>query len=266
MRLLLRRALLCAAFAIAAGVQAAVPTEYLLGPADVIKISVYQNPDLTVETRVSDAGLISYPLLGTVAVAGLSVNATESKLAKMLRDGGFVRNAQVTIFVVQLRSAQVSVLGQVQRPGRYPIESVGLKASEMLALAGGVVPGAADLVSVVGVRDGRPVRFDVDLPALAQGLADSADPVVAGGDMIYVDRAPVVYIYGEVQRPGAFRLERGMTLLQGLALGGGLTARGTERGIRIHRRGADGKAGIVEPAMTDTLERDDVVYVKESFF
>lgn len=266
MHFLLRCAFFCAAIAMAPLAWCAVPTEYQLGPADVVKISVYQNPDLAVEARIADSGQISYPLLGQVAVAGLSVQAAESKIAKLLRDGGFVRNAQVSIFVLQLRSAQVSVLGQVGRPGRYPIETLGLKASEMIALAGGVVPGAADVVEVVGIREGKPVHFDVDLPTLVKSNGAGIDPVVAGGDMLYVDRAPVVYIYGEVQRPGAFRLERGMSLLQGLALGGGLTSRGTERGIRIHRRNGDGAVRIVEPTMTDLLERDDVVYVKESFF
>ena len=86
------------------------------------------------------------------------------------------------------------------------------------------------------------------------------------GDIIYVDRAPTVYIYGEVQRPGQLRLERGMTLMQALAAGGGLTARGTERGMRVHRRDAPGQVKILELKPNDQLQRDDVVYVKESLF
>jgi polysaccharide export outer membrane protein len=89
---------------------------------------------------------------------------------------------------------------------------------------------------------------------------------IQNGDVLWVDRAPMVYIYGEVQRPGPMRLERGMTLMQGLATGGGLTQRGTERGIRVHRKTPDGKIQVVQPGMDDVLVDGDVVYVKESLF
>ena len=85
-------------------------------------------------------------------------------------------------------------------------------------------------------------------------------------DVVYVDRMPQVYIYGEVQRPGALRLERGMTVLQALAAGGGLTLRGTQRGIRVHRRGADGVVQELTPGLQDQLQQDDVVFIRESLF
>ncbi|HET9644472.1 MAG TPA: SLBB domain-containing protein, partial [Burkholderiaceae bacterium] len=75
-----------------------------------------------------------------------------------------------------------------------------------------------------------------------------------------------VYIYGEVQRPGVFRLERGMTIMQALAAGGGLTQRGTEKGMRVHRRGTDGKVTVLQPRMDDPVNDGDVVYVRESIF
>ena len=237
-----------------------------LGAADVVKITVFQNPDLTLETRVSEAGQITYPLLGTVAVGGLSIADAEQKIARLLRDGGFVLKPQVNISVVQLRSAQVSVLGQVGRPGRYPIETVGSKVSEIVATAGGVIPGASDVVTLTGVRDGKPVRMTIDLPAILQSTSGGTDPVVVNGDTLFVDRAPVVYIYGEVQRPGVFRLERGMTVMQGLAQGGGLTPRGTVRGIRISRRNDSGDLITIDATLTDSLERDDVIVVRESLF
>ena len=89
---------------------------------------------------------------------------------------------------------------------------------------------------------------------------------MANGDTVWVERQPIVYIYGEVQRPGPMRLEREMTLLQALATGGGLTQRGTDKGIRVHRKGADGKVQVVEPVMTDMLREGDVVFVRESLF
>ena len=92
------------------------------------------------------------------------------------------------------------------------------------------------------------------------------DVEVANGDILYVDRAPIVYIYGEVQRPGSFRLERDMSVMQALVLGGGLTQRGTIRGLRIHRKDANGVVKIIEPKMNDIVERDDVIYIQESLF
>ena len=89
---------------------------------------------------------------------------------------------------------------------------------------------------------------------------------VENGDIIYVDRAPSFYMYGEVQKPGQMRVERGMTLLQAVASAGGLTARGTERGIRVHRKDASGATKILELKMNDLVERDDVIYVRESIF
>jgi polysaccharide export outer membrane protein len=165
-----------------------------------------------------------------------------------------------------IKSSQVSILGQVAKPGRFPIEIVGSKVSEMIAAAGGVVPGGADIVTLVGNRDGKPVKIDIDLPlVLQQGRAD-LDVPVENGDIIYVDRAPTFYMYGEVQRPGQLRLERGMTLMQALAQAGGLSPRGTERGIKVHRKDATGAVKILELKMNDPVERDDVIYVKESLF
>jgi polysaccharide export outer membrane protein len=242
------------------------PPEHTLGAADVIRVTVFQNPDLSVESRISEQGVISYPLLGNVAVAGLTVSQAEQKIAKALRDGGFVLKPQVSILLLQIRSAQVSILGQVAKPGRYPIESTNMKVSELIASAGGVVPGGADTVTLAGTRNGKPVKFDIDLPAILQAGKSELDVPVAAGDILFVDRAPSLYIYGEVQRPGMTRLERGMTVMQALAAGGGLTARGTERGLRIHRRDANGVVRVIEPRMNDFVERDDVIYVRESLF
>jgi polysaccharide biosynthesis/export protein len=246
--------------------QNAPRSEPVLGVGDVLRISVYQNPDLSVETRVSELGQINFPLIGVVPVGGLTVSAAEQLIEKRLRDGGFVLKPQVTIQTVQIRSNQISILGQVVKPGRFPIEIVGSKVSEMIAAAGGVLPTGSDTVTLVGTRDGKPVKLDIDLPSILQSGRSDLDVVVENGDIIYVDRAPSFYIYGEVQRPGQMRLERGMTLLQAMAQAGGLTARGTERGIRVHRKDETGAVKITEMKMNDPVLRDDVIYVRESLF
>ena len=240
--------------------------DYVLGPGDVVRVSVYQNQDLTLETRITESGAISYPLLGQVRLGGLSVPQAEKVIADGLKNGNFVRQPQVSILVTQVRGNQASVLGMVNRPGRYPIEQNGMRLSELLATAGGIAQGGSDQVVLSGMRDRKPLRVVIDVPLLFAQSGGVNDPVIANGDTVYVERMPMVYIYGEVQRPGAMRLERDMTVLQGLASGGGLTQRGTEKGLRLHRRGADGKVQILQPGMNDPLQNGDVIYLRESLF
>jgi polysaccharide export outer membrane protein len=241
--------------------------EAILGVGDTLRVTVYQNPDLTVDgARISENGQINFPLIGSVAIGGLTVSAAEQKIAKLLRDGGFVLRPQVTIQVAQIRSSVISILGQVAKPGRFAIETVGARVSEMIATAGGVLPTGADVVTLVGTRNGRSIKLDIDLPAILQAGKSELDIPVDNGDIIYVDRAPTAYMYGEVQRPGAFRIERGMTLQQALAQNGGLTARGTQRGIKVHRRNAAGVVTISDMGLNDPVARDDVIYIKESLF
>jgi polysaccharide export outer membrane protein len=172
----------------------------------------------------------------------------------------------VSILVVQVRGNQASVLGQVNRPGKYPLELANTRLTDLIAMAGGVATGGADMIVVTGVRNGKPFRQEIDLPSIFMGGKTGDDMVMQNGDVIYVDRMPTIYIYGEVQRPGALRLERDMTVMQALATGGGLTQRGTERGLRVHRRGADGRIQVIQPTMEDKLRDGDVVYVRESLF
>ncbi len=242
--------------------------EYKLGAGDVIRIVVYQNADLTLETRVSETGVISYPLLGSIRIGGLGIGAAEKLIADGLKNGSFVKSPQVTLILLQVKGNQASVLGQVNRPGRYPIETADMRMTDLLANAGGVATTGGDMLVLTGTRNGKPVRFEIDLPTVfAPGDQTRAnDVLIQNGDVLWVDRAPIVYIYGEVQRPGPMRLERGLTLMQALATGGGLTQRGTERGIRVHRKSPEGKVEVMQPVMDDALRDGDVVYVKESLF
>lgn len=242
------------------------PREYRLGAGDVIRISVFQAPDLTLESRLTDTGLVSYPLLGNLRLGGLSVTAAEKLIADGLRNGNFVKSPQVTVVVLQVRGNQVSVLGQVNRPGRYPLELADTRLTDVLAMAGGTAPGGADVVVISGTRGGKDFRLEVDLPTVFAAGGRDKDIVLLNNDVVWVDRQPVVYIYGEVQRPGPMRLERDFTLMQALATGGGLTPRGTEKGIRVHRKAADGTVQVVEAKMDEKLREGDVVFVRESLF
>ncbi len=240
--------------------------DYPLGAGDTIRVLVFQNPDLTVEARVSENGSISYPLIGTVELGGLSIAAAEKKIATALKDGGFVQQPQVNIVLLQVRGNQVSVLGQVTRPGRFPLETFNTRVSDMLAAAGGATAIGDDVAILTGVRNGKPFRKVIDIPELYLGEKLDNDVVLSGGDTIYVHRAPVFYIYGEAQRPGPYRIERGMTVMQALAQGGGPTPRGSEYRLRLHRKNAAGVVEQLSPAMTDPVQPNDVIYVRESIF
>jgi polysaccharide export outer membrane protein len=236
-----------------------------LGPGDVLKISVYDHPDLSLETRVSEAGRISFPLIGEVVVGGISSAAAEKKIAGRLKDGSFIRNPQVNIIVAVMQSQQVSVLGQVNRPGRYPLDGR-RSVTDILALAGGVNADASDTVTLVRTRNGKADKQVIDLIEMVRSGDMKQNPELRAGDVVYVERAARFYIYGEVQRPGTYRLERNMTVSQAISVGGGLSQRGTERGVRLKRRDANGVIQEISAKQDDLIRVDDVVYVRESLF
>ena len=240
--------------------------EYLLTAGDVVKISVFKNPGLTLDARVSEAGTIGFPLIGSVAVSGLTLPAAERKIAQLLRDGGFVLNPQVNILLTLAVGNQVAVLGQVNKPGRYPIEGTGGNLTGALAEAGGIATTGSDVVIVTGKRNGKPFRREIDVVSMSLNGALTDDIELRGGDTLFVNRAPMFYIYGQVQKPGGYRLEKNMTVMQALADGGGVTGKGTSRGIVLHRRDATGKVKESSTSLDEDVQDQDVIYVKESVF
>jgi polysaccharide export outer membrane protein len=236
-----------------------------LGPGDQVRITVFRNPDLTTETRLSEKGSVMFPLIGEVPLTGLTPAQAGKSIADKLRQGKFVVNPEVTVAAMQSNSRQVSVLGNVNKPGRYPLDAATGKVTDLLALAGGISPGGSDTVTLVTNRGGKNSTQEVDLPAIVAGDV-SRNVELQPGDTIYVGRAPMVYIYGEVQKAGAYRVEKNMTVMQVLAMGGGLTTRGTQRGIRIERKSDDGNTRRLNAKLTDTVRSDDVIYVQESLF
>ena len=247
------------------GAGAAGAADVLLGPGDVVRASVYGSPDLGIETRIAEGGTMTFPLLGDVQVGGLTTQQAEKRIAGLLEKGGYLKKAQVNLLITTLASQQVSVLGQVNRPGRYPVDGP-RKVLDVLALAGGIGPDGGDLVTLVRSRQGVTMRETIDVVEMVRKGEPGRDHDVAGGDIIFVERAPRAYITGEVQRPGPFRIERAMTVQQALSAGGGLTPRGTQRGVRITRRAADGVQRTVAAKGDDLVQNDDVITVPESFF
>jgi polysaccharide export outer membrane protein len=237
-----------------------------LAPGDTIKVQVFQNPDLTLETRIQESGNISYPLIGEIKIAGFKVPEAEASIAKALKAGGFMQQPQVTIILVQARRKLVSVLGAVGHPGQFTLDATNTRLSDILALAGGISPTGSDSVIVTGERNAKPFRQEINLAATYLEGKPANDMLMAGGDVVYVHRAPVFYVYGEAQHPGSFRLERNMTVMQALATAGGPSARGTEKGLRLRRQGPDGAIREMSPDMNAMVQPDDVIFVRESLF
>lgn len=236
--------------------------DYRLGPGDLLRITVFGSPELSNEARVSASGNITYPLVGQLAVAGRSAAQVESMLSARLVEGGYVREPQVSVHVLEFRSQKVAVLGHVAKPGQYALQSASTLL-DVIAEAGGLVNDEAGDSATLIRADGS--KTPIDLAALFSG-----DPAqnrsVSGGDTVYVPRAAQFYIYGEVQKPGRYKLERNMTISRAISAGGGLTSRGSERRVVLKRRTADGKEHEYKVRSTDVLQADDVLFVKEGFF
>lgn len=239
--------------------------EYRLGPGDVVRITVYDNEDMTTEDRITENGEITMPLLGQLNLTGRTKVGAEAYIQKVLEDKKLVKSPSVTVRVVQYRSQLISVVGNVVKPGTYAIEKDS-SLLELIALAGGIAPDGDDRVSIIRMENGIPAKIDVDTRTLLEKGNMSDNVEVLAGDVIFVPKAPMFYVYGEVQRPGAYRLQRDMTVLQALSVGGGLTPRGTERGIKINRRADDGGTRTVDVMLSERLKPDDVITVKERLF
>lgn len=244
---------------------AAETNRNVLGPGDVIKIFVYGHSDLTTEVKINEAGNITFPLLGEIFIDGLTPASAEKKIAKLLESKDIIRRPQVNILASSLQSQMVSVLGLVRNQGRYPVDGK-RSVTDILAMAGGVIPEGGEVVTLIRAEGNSFSKEVIDIIDMIRSNDLSRNVTVRSDDLIYVDRAPRFYIYGEVQRAGVYSLERNMTVIQGLSVGGGLTQRGTERGLRIQRRDAQGNLQILSVNPSDLIQPDDVIYIRESLF
>lgn len=230
------------------------PQVQKLGTGDAVRVTVFQQPDLTTEARISDKGTVSMPLVGEVKVGGLTQAEASGAIAAEYKKGKYLKNPQVSVALTTVRSSQVSVLGLVARPGRYALDDTSANLSHVVAAAGGIAAGGSESVTVI--RGGKSQKIDLL----------TKDFQMQNGDTVNVDRAPVFYIYGEVARSGAYRLEPGMTVMQAIAAGGGITPRGSDRRLKMRRNAPDGKVVENDAQLQDTVKADDVIFVKEALF
>lgn len=237
-----------------------------LGPGDSVSMQVYGQPDMTTTVNVSDDGTIAVPLAGAVQVAGLSPAEASQRIEKALKDGGFLVDPHVTLTVTQSLSQRVSVLGQVGKPGLYPIES-NTTIFDLLALAGGALETGSDIIFLLRPdAAGAVQRYPINLKGLDNAKNSIPNQALHGGDTIFVPRAEQFYIYGEVTIPNKYRVEPNMTVIQAIARAGGVTPRGSERRVDIKRLTPGGAYVTVKAKLNDLVKPDDVIHVKESIF
>ena len=238
--------------------------DYRLGPGDVVSINVYDYPELLTETRVSDSGSITFPLIGEVSVSGKTPAEIEKVITGALSSGGFIKQAQVHVKVQEFVSQKVSVLGEVRSPGKFSTQEA-TRVTEAIALAGGVNMETGGDKAYLTRKEDPTKKIEIDLHALMHADA-SHDLTVQGGDIIFVPKAAQFYIYGEVTKPGHYKIERNMSVQQAISVGGGLTTKGTERGMEVRRTQPNGEQVTIEVEPTDMLKPDDVLYIYESWF
>lgn len=240
----------------------------LLGPGDQVTVHVFGQPNMDGSVYVADDGTVQVPLVGPVHVAGLSPTDAAHAVEAALRQQQILVDPHVTLTIDKTRSQKVSVLGQVIKSGDYAITS-NTTLLELLAEAGGETPLGGDTIYIWRAGpDGVRHRMVVNLAQLTETGAtpDAAEITMRGGDQIIVPRAGKVFVTGEVHSPGEFKLEPDMTVLEALAHAGGVTNMGSTHRIIIRRQQPDGKYRQISARLTDRIQANDVVTVRERIF
>jgi polysaccharide export outer membrane protein len=238
--------------------------DYIIGEGDVLRISVYGHNDLTTVERVSGAGMINFPLLGQVSVVGLTVSEISRKLSVLLEDG-YVVSPQVAVFIEEFRSQKAVIMGEVIKPGLYELKG-NTSFLELVSIAGGLTREAGSTAIIKRKRSGQQEIGTIDLTRLIEGGDTSVDVPVFDGDSIYVAKAGLVYVTGEVRRPDAYRYEKDTSVIKAITMAGGFTDKAAASKVKIIRK-VDGKEIVLdEVSMDDTVMSGDVIVVPESFF
>lgn len=250
------------------------PNSYKIGLNDEVKITVFDEPDLSTMYRVDADGSISFPLIGRVQAAGTTLSELQQRITTMLA-AGYIKNPQVRAEVNQYKSQFVYVIGEVRAPGKITMTGTTMTLLEALALAGSPTSSASN--EVIVVHPNRPdaataptgtdvegARITVNRKDLELGKAGQ-DVVLQDGDIINVPSAQHFYITGMVRNPGTFVLDPGISVQQAIALAGGLNDRGSDRRIKISRL-VDGKLTEVSVDLEDKIQAGDTITISGRFF
>jgi polysaccharide biosynthesis/export protein len=251
---------------------AAQSTDYIVGPQDVLAVTVFGS-DISGKYTVEADGTFTFALIGRVEAAGKTSRDLEAELKKRLADG-YYRNPQVSVAVEQYRSQQIFVVGEVRAPGAYPLTG-NMTLIEALARAGSATPAASGEALIVHPQAGRrgpllpgqdkeAAVIRVDVKALQSGALLQNYPLL-DGDTIFLPTADIIYVSGQVKNPGALPIKAGTTVLQALSLAGGITDRGSSSRIRVTRI-VGGKKEDIKVKLSDLVEPGDTLIIPERFF
>jgi polysaccharide export outer membrane protein len=242
-----------------------------LGAGDLLEVSVYGVPELSTRTRVGPNGRVSLPLLNEVAVEGLTATEAEHKIEELLVKGDFLRSPHVTVSVTEFTSQGISVMGEVERPGIYPLLGK-RRLFDVISQAGGMTTKAGKLVTLTH-------RASPDKGITVELSDDPARSIVSNievlpGDTVVVARAGIIYVVGEVQKPGGFMMENNgsLTVLQAIALAQGTTRLARLDRAKLIRKGPNGPEelsidlkGILTAKKPDLqLMAEDIVFLPSS--
>jgi polysaccharide export outer membrane protein len=241
----------------ASGGDTSTDKTYVLGPADVIEVSVLGRSEYTTRARISEDGTIQLQYLGVVHAANKTAAQLSDEVAAALQKGGFFESPVVRVDIVSYASRYVTVLGNFVTPGLVPVDRP-YHLSEIIARVGGVKDTGANYV-ILRPQHGEERR--ITIATLATGAA-SDDPLVSPGDKIYSPPAELFYVTGQVKGPGAFPIISDMTVRMALSRAGGLTDSGSDKKVTITRKG--NKIGHVD--LDSRIQPGDVILVGERLF
>lgn len=251
--------------------------EYIIGPQDVLTVTVWDSPDLSGKFSVETDGSFTFPLIGRVKASGLTLRQFEAELKKKLADG-FFKNPQVSVAVETYRSQRIFIVGEVRNPGTYQLTG-DMTLIEAIARAGSTTASANPEAIIVRAPAGKAAEG----PTLPGQKAEAADTqrvnlrdlqsgvlsqniALRDGDTIFVPRAESIYVFGQVRNPGAYALQDAdTTIMQALALAGGVTDRGATNRIKIVRV-VDGEKAEIKVHLNDRVKPGDTIIVPEKFF
>jgi len=245
-------------------------TETLIGGGALLRVSVFGVKDFDVDARVSARGSVSLPLIGDVQIAELTTDEAQAVIEKRLIDGQFMLHPQVSVFAKEYATQGVSVLGEVQKPGIYPLlGSHGL--FEVLSLAGGTTQKSGPFVTI---RHRNSLNNPIQVKLVEVGKSADANSEILPGDTVFVSKAGIVYVVGDVKNPSGVVIENDsdMTVLKAIAIAGGVNPTAAVNSAKLIRRTTNGPEETSIPLKkilaakgTDLkLQPEDIIFVPNS--